>query len=239
MIQKIEALGSVEVGLFAKDPKNTVIGRLVIALVKAMGRAVRGLLPRTRKSNPVSKLFRPVFETAAVKNLMGVQLTIVALLTGMLSSIPVSALGVVSSDIVDLERRIEVRVKTDSSLTYPVPEAIGVSQTYHVFHAGVDIRAPKGARVMPIAAGTVKAVVNHGGGYGRHVIVDHGGEVESLYAHLSKVSVQEGEVVALDTSIGEIGTTGWTTGPHLHLEVIEGGRRVNPAAYLRQNKENE
>lgn len=233
MIQRIEALGLLGLGLWTKNPGDMEAGKMLIAWIKSFGLWVRRLLPETRKSNPISKLLRPVFEAPKIKSLVGVQLTIVTLLTGMFSSIPASALGVVSSEVVGLEEKMEIQVKTDSSLTYPVPEAIGVSQTYHVFHAGIDIRAPKGSVVLPLASGKVVAVLNHRSGYGRHLIIDHGGDVQSLYAHLGKIYVQEGDEVAGDKAIGEIGMTGWTTGPHLHLEVIESGRRVNPALYLR------
>ena len=234
MIQRIEALGLFGLGLWTKNPGDVEAGRMLMVWARSFGLWFRKLLPETRKSNPISKLLRPVFETPKIKSLVGIQLTVITLLTGMFSSLPASALGMVSSETAGLERKMEIQIKTDSSLTYPVPEAIGVSQTYHVLHAGIDIRAPKGSAVLPLASGKVVAVLNHRSGYGRHLIIDHGGEVQSLYAHLGKIYVQEGDEVALDKVIGEVGMTGWTTGPHLHLEVIEAGRRVNPALYLWQ-----
>ncbi len=185
----------------------------------------------TRKSNPISKFFRPIFERSGVKNLLGAQLAILTLLTGV-ASVPVSALGVVPSDLTPFDGRIEVEIKTDKTFSYPAQKALGVSQGYHVFHPGIDIRAPKGSDVTPIASGVVKVVASQKYGWGHRIEVDHGGGVVSLYAHLGKMYVEEGDVVNNETIIGEIGLTGHTTGPHLHLEVREEGRVVNPVKYI-------
>lgn len=189
-----------------------------------------GVIPPTRKSNPISKILRPVFEKQTVKTFVGSQLAILTMATGALT-IPVSAFGVVQVDN-SFGTQFDVQVKTNSSLTYPVPEAIGVSQTYNVIHRGIDIRGPLGSPVKPIASGIVKVIANQNTGWGRRIEIDHGSGVTSLYAHLGKIYVEEGQEVTIDTQIAEIGLTGWTTGPHLHLEVYEDGRTVNPIKYL-------
>lgn len=202
-----------------------------------LGRVLNGIFellpfPETRKSNPISKLFRGIFESPAIKGLVGTQLAVLTLITGILSSFPVSALGVVPTDFSTFDGHIEIQIQTQKALTYPAPKAIGMSQGYHVFHPGVDIRAPKGSPVKPIAAGVVTIVASERYGYGHRIEVDHGGGVTSLYAHLGKMYVEEGDLIQVDAVIGEIGLTGRTTGPHLHIEVREDGRTVNPMKYL-------
>lgn len=152
-------------------------------------------------------------------------------ITGV-ASVPVSAFGVMPATDSGLTQNIAIDVKTASAIAFPVPETIGLSQGFNFFHPGIDIRAPKGSAIYPVKAGTVAYVGYQVGGYGRHVIVDNGDGVQSLYAHLNKIDVYEGDTVTAETQIGEVGMTGRTTGPHLHLEVRVNGRSVSPLAYL-------
>lgn len=97
------------------------------------------------------------------------------------------------------------------------------------FHRGVDLVAPTGTAVRPIMAGTVKEVNHYKYGYGVHVIVTHDEGYESIYGHLSKTEVKKGQKVGLETQLGKSGSTGFSTGPHLHLEIHQNGVLVNPA----------
>ncbi len=67
-----------------------------------------------------------------------------------------------------------------------------------------------------------------GVGYGKYVIIDHGGGYATLYAHMSSVSVQLGQWLAQGEEVGKVGSTGWSTGPHLHFEIRENGKHTNP-----------
>lgn len=98
-------------------------------------------------------------------------------------------------------------------------------------HTGLDIAATKGTPIKVVAAGTVIAA-SYDGSYGNLVKVDHGNGVETWYAHTSKMYVKVGEQVEAGDVIATVGSTGNSTGPHLHLEIRVNGEHVNPQNYL-------
>jgi murein DD-endopeptidase MepM/ murein hydrolase activator NlpD len=99
------------------------------------------------------------------------------------------------------------------------------------FHAGQDIRAERGTPVVVAANGTV-VFAGWKNGYGQMIEVDHGGGLTTRYAHLSKIEVAVGTQTARGQLVGRVGSTGRSTGPHLHYEVRIDGESVNPLAYL-------
>ena len=99
------------------------------------------------------------------------------------------------------------------------------------FHTGVDIGAPYGSKVVATAPGYV-LFAGWVGGYGNTVIIYHGYGYVTLYAHMSSVAVKRGEEVSRNRIVGYVGSSGRTTGPHLHYEVIKYGIRQNPIIYL-------
>ena len=98
-------------------------------------------------------------------------------------------------------------------------------------HTGTDIAAPMGTAVTAAAAGTV-AQAGWNGSYGNCIIINHANGVQTWYAHLSKMNVSVGQQVDTSTIIGNVGSTGNSTGPHLHLEIRINGAPVNPQNYL-------
>ena len=98
-------------------------------------------------------------------------------------------------------------------------------------HEGIDFRGVRGDPVKATAAGTVVIAGWHRG-YGRHVKIDHGNGYQTLYAHLSKIEVKRGQKISTSSRLGRVGSTGRSTGPHLHYEVIFQGTRQNPIHYL-------
>jgi murein DD-endopeptidase MepM/ murein hydrolase activator NlpD len=100
-------------------------------------------------------------------------------------------------------------------------------------HTGVDYGAPVGTPARTVADGTVE-FAGWQGGYGNTVIVRHGGDKTTLYAHLSRIDVRRGERVQQGQRIGAVGATGTATGPHLHYEFRVGGRHVDPLRAARQ-----
>ncbi len=98
-------------------------------------------------------------------------------------------------------------------------------------HTGLDISAVQGTAIKVIADGTVTAA-SYNGSYGNLVKVDHGNGVETWYAHTSKMYVKKGDTVKAGDVIAAVGSTGNSTGPHLHLEIRVNGEHVNPQDYL-------
>lgn len=128
---------------------------------------------------------------------------------------------------------------SSSGFVRPVPGAIssGFGVRIHPItgtkrmHNGVDMNASQGDPIRAAKAGTV-ILASVKGGYGNTVMIDHGGGMVTLYAHQSKIGVSVGQKVAAGTVIGYIGSTGDSTGPHLHFEVRINGNPVNPSKYL-------
>jgi len=104
---------------------------------------------------------------------------------------------------------------------------------YHIkkFHYGIDFSAKKGTSIY--STGNAKVYyAGNGKGYGNIVILDHGYGYKTLYGHMNKIYVKKGEKINRGTIIGEVGSTGMSTGPHLHYEVIYHGQKVNPIHYF-------
>lgn len=102
------------------------------------------------------------------------------------------------------------------------------------FHSGVDIAAPRGSNVYPVKPGEV-AFSGWQPGYGKVVIVSHDDGSETLYAHNARNLVSRGQHIGWDTPLGKVGTTGNSTGPHVHFELRRGGRPVNPTALVKES----
>jgi len=106
-----------------------------------------------------------------------------------------------------------------------------LTQGYWLGHQAIDIGAPTGTPIYAADAGYVSAT-GWMGGYGNYVIVNHGNGFETLYAHLSEIRAIAGQGVERGSLIGLVGTTGRATGPHLHLEIRQGGVKRNPLGFL-------
>jgi len=98
-------------------------------------------------------------------------------------------------------------------------------------HKGIDIAAPTGTPIVAPADGRV-AFVGRKGGYGLTVVLEHNGQLSTLYAHNSKILVQEGDYVSKGDEISRVGNTGRSTGPHLHYEVRIDDEPVDPSEFI-------
>ncbi len=183
-------------------------------------------LPESDTSNPLSKLLRPAFQHKRIRALLGANLAGAMIVVGSVT-VPAGAMETYPEAEISVLPENSIVITTEERFQNPV-ELLGVSQGYNSFHKGIDLRASLGSQVAPIAKGKVKEVIRDRFGYGLHVILEHEGGFSSLYAHLGKVMVKEGDELTIDSNIGTIGLTGWTTGPHLHLEVYQEGKLINP-----------
>ena len=126
-------------------------------------------------------------------------------------------------------------------MQWPVPGHYRVSSGYGnrshpirrtpEFHTGVDIPAPNGTNIVAAESGVV-IISGWRGGFGHTIVIDHGNGISTLYGHNSRNLVTEGQYVERGDVIGRVGSTGVSTGPHLHFEVRHNGRHVNPNSYL-------
>jgi murein DD-endopeptidase MepM/ murein hydrolase activator NlpD len=99
-------------------------------------------------------------------------------------------------------------------------------------HTGVDFSATRGTPIYATGDGVVKIVRSNFGGYGKEVQVDHGYGYITLYAHMENFNVKEGQKIKRGECIGYVGSTGSSTAPHLHYEVIHNGAKVNPVHFF-------
>lgn len=124
------------------------------------------------------------------------------------------------------------------SMTWPCPSSYRVTSTFgmrkhpilrkYKMHTGVDIAADKGAAIVAANSGTVIMAGYDNTGYGNMVVIDHGGGITTLYAHASKLLVKVGDKVKAGQTIAKVGSTGLSTGNHLHFEVRVNGEPVDP-----------
>ncbi|MCL4384560.1 M23 family metallopeptidase [Patescibacteria group bacterium] len=136
----------------------------------------------------------------------------------------------------------EVITTITSPMVWPVKGVVSLGfgvphLPYQLFHTGIDIANPErkiGDDITPFMDGTVTYAGQTAIGYGKHVIIDHGNNVTSLYGHLDKILVYKGEKVKIGDVIGKEGTTGRSTGPHLHFQINVYGIPVNPRTFVGQ-----
>lgn len=114
----------------------------------------------------------------------------------------------------------------------------GQLSPYQLFHTGIDIAGNTGDPIGAFMKGKVIYAGETATGFGKHVKIDNGHHITSIYAHLDSIAVEEGQEVELGTIIGTRGDTGWSTGPHLHLQINVFGIPVNPRVFLSGNPEN-
>jgi len=133
-------------------------------------------------------------------------------------------------------------VYTGGKLQWPTPSCYYITSQYgYRFHptlkvwkghTGVDIGAGYGANVLAAESGTV-TVAGYNVAYGYYIIINHGGGLSTLYAHNSSLLVSSGQSVSRGQNIAKVGSTGYSTGPHCHFEVIVNGATVDPMPYLK------
>lgn len=181
-------------------------------------------------AKPASTFFRRIFEFKKIKESLGILFLLVALLIN-LSSHSVDAIQtIVATNLIKLTPEA-VELVTKQSLQKPLG-IFHITKQFSALHPATDLATDAGSAVVPILPGKVEKVSYGYFGYGNHVIINHGSGFTSLYAHFAKINISEGQQVDNNTIIGLIGSTGWSTGPHLHLEIIDNGQKINPKVFL-------
>lgn len=186
---------------------------------------------RFAQSNLLTLITKPLWQHDRIRALVGAPLVAAAVMGAGMSAPNTDALK--SWDISQPVAVIQ-GFSTESDYTYmlPVVSLTGISQYFHTGHPGVDFRAPLKSDVVAMDNGVVASIVESTSGYGRHVYVKHSDGRVGLYAHLGLIMVEVGESIKAGDKIGEVGLTGWTTGPHLHFEVRNNGAAINPIPLL-------
>ncbi|MDP3955060.1 MAG: M23 family metallopeptidase [bacterium] len=195
---------------------------------------LKSLVVNVRQGSRLSRPFRHLFNQRRIKTILGGNLALLVLISSVYSP-SVSALGTMTqTDRVVLSPGA-VELTTKQSLRLPV-ESLRITQNYSFFHSGVDLDGVTGDPIYPIMDGTVLSVIFSRFGLGKHIIIAHGSGMESVYGHLSKIEVNVGDKVSTNQVIGRMGNTGRSFGDHLHLEIFDNGRRINPASILPLNQ---
>lgn len=172
-----------------------------------------------------------------------ISLTIQAQITKDINEINTNTIEVAKDNIAQ-KLEIEVGIANINGIkisTVPISGKISsrygsISNIRSSAHTGLDITAPNGTPIKAVADGTV-ILASKKGSYGNLVKLDHGNGVESWYAHTSKMYVKKGQEVKAGDTIATVGSTGNSTGPHLHLEIRINGKHVNPQKYLYKNSQ--
>jgi murein DD-endopeptidase MepM/ murein hydrolase activator NlpD len=135
----------------------------------------------------------------------------------------------------------EIRLALGESFVYPVRGIMSSTYGWRIdpianvgrFHSGIDLAAPLGTPIMATMDGKVSHVAVNSV-YGNYIILTHSGGYQSLYGHLSAVTVKQGASVTQGSKIGEVGSTGYSTGPHLHFAVFKNDKVINPLEVLKR-----
>lgn len=182
-------------------------------------------------SNWATRILRHQSYSVATKLRLSIGLGLAVFAFGFSFVQPSSSLAIGGNPTMEVRPFGETVVTTLHSVQIPLKNYV-VSQGYWWLHSGVDMASPIGEKIYPVMKGRVEFIERSRIGYGNHIIIKHSDQYESLYAHLSKILVKEGDEVDLNTVIGEVGSTGHSTGPHLHLEFRMDNQVVNPTALL-------
>lgn len=185
-------------------------------------------LKKYRAGGMFSRFFRYIFEHKSIRKILGANIAFLAIASNAINGNAAYDFGGENEPVVSASA---IQLITEKSAQYPI-NLVKISQGYRFFHPAIDFDGETGDSVFPIKPGVVEAIQFSRYAYGNAILLNHGNQITSLYAHLSKINVVEGQEVALTTEIGEVGSTGRSTGSHLHLEIRDHGIPLNPLTVL-------
>lgn len=190
-----------------------------------------------RGFNKATQKIRRLLEHRRLKQVIGVNLLSVMVLLSQVS-LPAAAqfnlsegdLGIIVP-LESLENIPEAEIATKTGFQAPFHQ-FTITQSFHLSHLGVDLATSLGTNIRPVAAGVVERVESGRYGFGNSVLIDHGANLKSFYAHLGSIKVRENQSVTIEDQLGTVGLSGRTTGAHLHLEIWQNDRPLNPKAII-------
>jgi len=196
-----------------------------------------GALPTPHKANRVSRRLRRLFEAKRIQQIFGANLGAALMLAPLLNlnqpgvmyepKVEIPSTVVTSPSLYDTPVTTEER-----KFVVPVDNLKYMAQGFHTGHPGYDLNAHIGSPVRAFTSGQVYKIEDGQFGLGRYIVLDHGDQLFSVYAHLQRFNVTLGQVVNTGDIIGFVGMTGMTTGPHVHFEIHDNGVAINPKTYL-------
>ncbi len=181
--------------------------------------------------HPVSRVVRTLIEKVNLRQLIGINLAGIAFFSAIIVPGARDIFSNIETSIIKPEQPVIDIIPTASLFQWPLSHFI-LTQHFSLFHPALDLAAPFGTPIFPVSNGKVIWVNSYPWGYGNHVLITHNGQVQSLYAHMSKILVKAGQEITKQTEIGEAGASGWATGNHLHFELYQNGTPVNPLEVL-------
>lgn len=187
-----------------------------------------------RSGSKISRAVRHILERVNIKAILGGNLTLMILTTSLITRMSPTDIINTGTSEQNILPVAQTPLTTEISLRYPL-NTIKINQSFSWYHPGVDLGGKTGDPIYPIAKGIVEITEYNRFGYGNSVVIDHGKGLKSRYAHLSRIDVRTGDDVNPNSSIGLVGSTGHSTGPHLHLETMQDDTRVNPLVFLSRN----
>lgn len=191
-----------------------------------------GEILRVKKGSKISRYFRFIFENRKIKKLLGANLAVLTLTSSLITpTVQANKIATDQSTEEVITTSAPVVLTTNQSFRYPT-ENIRITTRFSFFHPGIDLDGITGDAIQPIFSGFVETIEISKVGYGKSIIVNHRNGYLSRYAHLSKISVKQGEEVTSSTKLGEMGATGRAFGDHLHLEIYKDGKAINPLTLL-------
>lgn len=182
-------------------------------------------------SNYLSFKLRKLIERINIRKVVGIQLSSAVFFAGIILPQANAISSQVITDQMTQKTYLAQNTQTESTFTWPVAN-YSISQYFTFYHPGIDLAAPYGETVSALAGGKVVTAVFSNWGYGNHVIILHQNGYHSLYGHLSEIMVKENDNITQNQPLGKIGVSGWSTGSHLHLEIISPEGPVNPMDVL-------
>lgn len=177
-----------------------------------------------------------IFEKSGIKRLFGINLVAAVFFAGVISPEADNFLN--QQTLANNIKNTQIIADPITLTTFENPlTKFAISQNFSFWHPGIDMTASSNTPIYAIEEGVVEYANTSFLGYGKYVIIDHNHNVKSLYAHMSQIQTSAGRKVLRGELIGKVGSTGWSTGNHLHLEIFQEGKPLNPLEVLPIKKE--